>query len=109
VLGTGSYIRTLTDAERRMMKGGDIPDEETLDWRGEEERHPLDVALSALDGGGGEDEEEEVDHGAGARSRAARVRELQSARRRFFGIEDEEQEAVSLPPPAEGGKDACHA
>jgi hypothetical protein len=91
-LGTGSYIRTLTDGERRMMKGGDLGDEETLDWRSEEEPEPLPGSLGALGGADDDDDEEEPDHGGGARTRAARTRELQAARRRFFDIEEDEEE-----------------
>jgi hypothetical protein len=98
VPGTGSYIRTLTDWERRMMKGGDLADEEAFDRRSEEEHDPLEDGLAAPGGAGDDDEEEEEpDHGGGARSRAARTRELQAARRRFFQIGEEEEADAVLP------------
>lgn len=112
VLGTSSYVRTLTDAERRMMQGGDFPGEETgpagADGDAEEDEifgraddDPGGLQLFRDGWGDGEDDEE-TDRGAGARSRAARLRHLHDARRRFFDIDEDEEEAEAARIRASG-------
>jgi hypothetical protein len=92
-LGTHSYIRTLTDDERRMMIGGEEEDEP--DDEGEASGEAAELFY---------DDEEGEEPITGAR--AARLRKLQAARRRFFDIDAEEERSQAEDAAAAAAGDA---